>query len=73
MDRNNTTNANTDRQPRPGTSRQLKDNARTRIGEKSFHISAAKIWNKMPNEIKEAKTLIQAKRLIKETCKTMPV
>ena len=61
------------RKLRPGSLRTLKDNARTKIGESSFCTSAAKLWNAEPEKIKEAKTIMAAKKLIKEYCKTMPV
>ena len=59
---------NSDQVVRESSIRELKDNARTEIGERSFCISAAKIWNKIPTEIKCAKTLSCAKRLTKEFC-----
>ena len=63
-----------DRTLRPGSIRNLKDFARTKIGENSFCISAGKLWNQAPQNIKEANTLSQAKTLIKETyCRTIPI
>ena len=53
--------------------RELKDNARTKIGEESFGISAARMWNQIPTRIKDAKTLAKAKKEIKEFCKTRPI
>ena len=58
---------------RPESTRQLKDYARTKIGENSFCISAAKLWNKTPLEIREAPTLNQAKKMIREYSRTMPI
>ena len=49
-------NANSDRVLRESFIRVLKDNAKTEIGERSFYISAAKIWNNLPKDIKCAKT-----------------
>ena len=73
IDRNRMGGEETNRVMRPGTSRELKDNARTKIGENSFCISAGKLWNQAPQKIKEAATISQAKKLIKEYCKTMPI
>ena len=50
---------------RPGSLKEVKDNARTKIGENSFCMSAARLWNKAPQEIKECTTLTQAKKKIK--------
>ena len=58
---------------RPTSIRELKDNAKTSIGEKSFCVNAAKIWNNTTSEIKNAKTLNEAKRLIKIYSRTMPI
>ena len=66
-------NANSDRVLRESSIRVLNDNAKTEIGERSFYISAAKIWNNLPKDIKCAKTLNCAKRLTKIYCKTMPI
>ena len=65
--------ANSDRVLRESLIRDLKDNAKTETGQKSFCISAAKIWNNIPKEIKSAKTLNNAKRLIKIYCKSLPI
>ena len=66
-------NANSDRVLRESSIRALKDNAKTEVGERSFCINAAKIWNNIPNDIKCAKTLKQAKLLTKIYCKSMPI
>ena len=58
---------------RPSSMRELKDNAKSSIGEQSFCINAGKIWNKAPTNIKEAKTLSLAKKFIKLYCKTLPI
>ena len=68
-----TQTANSDRVLRESSIRDLKDNAKTETGQKSFCISAAKIWNNIPKEIKSAKTLNNAKRLIKIYCKSLPI
>ena len=51
---------------RPSSLKEVKDNSRTKIGENSFCISAARLWNNAPQEIKECTTLAQAKKTIKE-------
>ena len=73
MDRNLPMDGATNRPLRPTSMRELKDNARTKIGEESFGISAARMWNQIPTRIKDAKTLAKAKKEIKEFCKTRPI
>ena len=58
---------------RESSIRELKDFAKTRAGQNSFCITTGKIWNNSPNEIKNAKNIITAKRLIKAYCKSMPI
>ena len=58
---------------RTTSTRELKDSAKTKIGEQSFIINAGKIWNKAPSNIKEAKTLSLAKKFIKIYCKSLPI
>ena len=38
-----------------------------------FTRDAARIWNRSPEEIKNAKTLMGAKKEIKKFCKTLPI
>ena len=71
--KNDNQQVKSDRVLRESSVRELKDNAKTEIGGRSFCISAAKIWNNIPKEIKCAKTLDSAKRLTKIYCKTMPI
>ena len=66
-------NLNTPEILRPGTVRELSDNANTKLGEKGFCISAARLWNSAPKLIKDSTTLRQAKRNIKDYCKKVPV
>ena len=73
MKRNIVDGGENNRTLRPSTIRELTDNAKTKIGEESFCISAAKIWNSAPEKVKESKTIREAKRNIKEFCKNMPV
>ena len=58
---------------RPSSLKEVKDSARTKIGENSFCMSAARMWNSAPAEIKQCSTLTLAKKRIKEFCKTMPI
>ena len=58
---------------RPSSLKEVKDSARTKIGENSFCMSAARMWNSAPAEIKQCPTLTLAKKRIKEFCKTMPI
>ena len=53
------------RQLRTSSLRQFEDHSKTKIGEESFHISTGKAWNNAPQEIKDAKSIFSAKRLIK--------
>ena len=66
-------NTNSSRTLRESSIRELKDFAKTRAGQNSFCITTGKIWNNSPNEIKNAKNIITAKRLIKAYCKSMPI
>ena len=52
---------------------QFKEINRTQIGKHSFAGDATKLWNKAPEQIKNAKTIWSAKRVIKEHCKTLPI
>ena len=66
-------NNNSNRTLRTIPSRELQDNAKTRIGESSFCIDGAKLWNKAPQEIRESTTLNEAKRIVKIYGKKMPI
>ena len=50
---------------RPSSLKEVKDSSRTKIGENSFCMSAARLWNNAPPEIKQCSTLAQAKKKIK--------
>ena len=58
---------------RTNPNRELRDCAKTRIGEHSFYIDGGKLWNICPQEIRNATKINEAKRLIKLHCKKMPV
>ena len=62
-----------DRTLRPSSVKELKDYAKTKIGEESFYISAGQLWKQAPREIKEAKNLNLAKKLTKKYSLTMPI
>ena len=71
---NRTFNApNSDRILRENPKKELRDFAKSRIGEDSFCISASKLWNNASAEIRSAKTINEAKRLIKAYSKNMPI
>ena len=51
----------------------MMEGGKNNIARASFTRDAGRLWNKAPNDIKEAKTLHMAKKLIKDYCKTLPV
>ena len=51
----------------------MKDYAKTKIGDSSFCISAGKLWNNLPAEIRETKNISVAKRMIKSYSDQMPI
>ena len=61
-----------ERTVRPGTTRLWNQDARTSAEKESFSRSAAKLWNSLPTEIKNTKTLFSAKKAIKAYCKLLP-
>ena len=67
------TNQNSTRMLRTNPSRELRNNAKTRIGESSFCIEGGKLWNLTPMDIRNSPKLNAAKKLIKLHSKTMPV
>ena len=64
---------NSQREVRHGTRRQFEENARLKVSKTSFAYDAARLWNNASQAIKESKTLISAKRLIKNYSKTLPI
>ena len=58
---------------RESSTRIWKEDGRTYAARESFTRSTAKIWNQAPSAIKNAVTMAQAKKLIKEHCKSLPV
>lgn len=61
------------REVRGGTRRQFEETARLKVSKMSFVYDAAKLWNNAPQTIKECKTLLSAKREIKNYCRTLPI
>ena len=47
--------------------------SKSNAARESFIRNAAKCWNQAPMALKEAVTLAQAKKLVKEYCKSLPV
>ena len=58
---------------RPGTRRDMMEGGKTQAMSQSFTRDAGRIWNKAPDNVKKAKTILEAKRQIKEFCKTLPI
>ena len=58
---------------RTKSNRIFNDSAKLKISQSSFHIDAARIWNEAPLEIRSAKNLTEAKRLIKTFAKSLPI
>ena len=53
--------------------RLWREDGKTSAARESFTRNSAKIWNQAPRAIKEAMTLYQAKKCVKDYCKTLPV
>ena len=58
---------------RPGTRREMMEGGKTQVMCQSFTRDAGRIWNKAPDNVKKAKTLLEAKKQIKAFCKTLPI
>ena len=43
------------------------------MAKATFMNDAARLWNKAPESIRNAKTMLAAKKAIKTFCKTLPV
>ena len=71
MEANKNVRPLTDRQLRPNSEKLWKDTARTKAGTESFSIDSAKLWNTIPDDIKNAPTIGIAKHAIKKFCKTL--
>ena len=64
--------ANTSQLLRPKSNRVFNDSSKLRVSKSSFSIDAARVWNTAPNQIRNAPTLAEAKRLIKQYAKSLP-
>ena len=69
MDKGHVEQAEEGRQLRTSSLRQFKDHSKTKIGEESFHISTGTAWNNALQDIKDAKSIFTAKKLIKNIAK----
>ena len=58
---------------RTSSLRQFDTSCKTKTGENSFHVSAAKLWNSAPANIKSAKSPFAAKKAIKMYCTGLPI
>ena len=58
---------------RPGTRRDMMEGGKMQVMSQSFTRDAGRIWNRAPDNVKKAKTLIDAKRQIRAFCKTLPI
>ena len=56
---------------RPNTTVVWKDTAKTKAASESISIDSARLWNRAPDEVKNAHTLGAAKKAIKKHCKTL--
>ena len=57
---------------RPKSNRVFNDSSKLRVSKSSFSIDAARVWNTAPIQIRNAPTLAEAKRLIKQYAKSLP-
>ena len=71
--KNNANPISHDRVVRIGTTIIWKEDCRTKQAASSFTIAAARLWNKAPANIKEASTLNEAKRALKDFCKSLTI
>ena len=58
---------------RTSSLRQFDTACKTKTGENSFQVSAAKLWNSAPAAIKSAKSPYAAKKAIKQYCSGLPI
>ena len=65
--------SNPGQQLRAKSNRVFDDSAKLKVSKNSFNVDAARIWNSMPEKVRIAKTLAEAKRVIKQFTKSLPV
>ena len=58
---------------RPKNNRIFKDTARLEASKSSFHIDAAKLWNRAPSSIQTAPSLSSAKKAVLLYVKSLPI
>ena len=61
------------RETRGDRSGKAVETGRTCMAKATFMNDAARLWNKAPENIRNAKTMLAAKKAIKTFCKTLPV
>ena len=61
------------REVRSNTRKEMKEGGRLKIIQESCTRDTGRIWNQAPRDIKDSKTIGEAKRHIKKYCKTLPV
>ena len=52
---------------------KFKEKVRTKLGMSTFVTDGARLWNRAPKSVTSAGTMWQAKKAIKEFCKTLPI
>ena len=73
LDKHNANRPATNRVLRESSTRVWREDAATKIGKESFCRNAAKLWNNVSSEVKEAETIYKAKIAIKKYCLTLPI
>ena len=72
MENNQLNRQTNDRSVRPNTVKLWKEDTRVKSAESSFIRDAARLWNQIPSQISDAKTLGMAKTQILKYCKSLP-
>ena len=67
------TNGENTRYLRPSSVRDMKEGGMTKSAERSFVRDTGRLWNNASKDIKEAKSLRDAKQKIRSYCKTLPI
>ena len=62
-----------DRITRATSANIVPETARTTLAQNTFNNDAKKLWNKAPEDIKNAKSLSSAKKAIKKYVTTLPI